>query len=123
MCYFHGDPHFVTFDGAKLDMPKPESFWIVHSSTVQIQGMANGRGLTYGVAVVYDDHSAVIWSTHGSKDYKSFCDGKPCLQENDQTFHIPGVMSVKRGTHSREGKRLMFTDAELNELAADHKFF
>jgi len=50
MCMFWGDPHLVTFDGARPSFYGDGEFWIVKSPQVSIQGRYKGTKYTYGLA-------------------------------------------------------------------------
>lgn len=49
-CYFWGDPHIVTFDGARPSFYGEGEFWIVKNPKVWIQGRYMGTKYTYGLA-------------------------------------------------------------------------
>jgi len=49
-CSFWGDPHIVTFDGARPSIYGDGEFWIVKHSDVKIQGRYMGTAYTYGLA-------------------------------------------------------------------------
>merc|ERR1719189_3018921 len=56
-CTVFGDPHVMSFDGERSDYYTPGEYWIVKSSTVQIQGkyqptpMTNGLSVTKAIAI------------------------------------------------------------------------
>merc|ERR1719450_658013 len=50
-CSIFGDPHAMTFDGMHADYYTTGEFWIVKSSTVQIQGAYSPTHATNGLAV------------------------------------------------------------------------
>jgi len=49
-CLFWGDPHLVTFDGARPSFYGDGEYWIVKNDKVHIQGRYMGTKYTYGLA-------------------------------------------------------------------------
>merc|ERR1719210_822733 len=52
-CLFWGDPHILTFDGARPSFYGEGEFWIVKSSRIQIQGQFMGTKYTHGLSATY----------------------------------------------------------------------
>jgi len=49
-CLFWGDPHVLTFDGARPSFYGDGEYWIVHNDKVKIQGRYMGTKYTLGLA-------------------------------------------------------------------------
>jgi len=49
-CTAWGDPHFVTFDGARPSFYGEGEFWIVKSDKIKIQGRYRGTEFTHGLS-------------------------------------------------------------------------
>lgn len=49
-CLFWGDPHLVSFDGARPSFYGAGEFWIVKNDQIHIQGRYMGTKYTYGLA-------------------------------------------------------------------------
>jgi len=49
-CTFWGDPHLVTFDGARPSFYGDGDYWIIKNDQVHIQGRYMGTKYTYGLA-------------------------------------------------------------------------
>jgi len=49
-CTFWGDPHLITFDGARPSFYGDGEYWIVKSDQVKIQGRYMGTAYTFGLA-------------------------------------------------------------------------
>merc|ERR1719162_596071 len=50
VCLFWGDPHLVSFDGARPSFYGAGEFWIVKNDDVHIQGRYMGTKFTFGLA-------------------------------------------------------------------------
>jgi hypothetical protein len=50
-CILYGDPHLITFDGARADYYSQGEYWVVKSDTVQIQGRYMPTVYTHGLSV------------------------------------------------------------------------
>merc|ERR1719401_3018040 len=96
-CEFWGDPHILTFDGAKPSFYGNGEFWVVKSDTVWIQGRYLGTSWTHGLAATnklvvggpfLKGHKIVVGTTDSDE---LTVDGDAVLQEVGSVAHIPGL--------------------------------
>jgi len=88
-CIFWGDPHLVSFDGARPSFYGDGEFWIVKSRDVHIQGRYMGTKYTYGLAATQkvaiggpflDGHTIEIEPMEHAYGGKIMVDGTEVLQ-------------------------------------------
>jgi len=115
-CSIFGDPHAMTFDGMHADYYTTGEFWIVKSSTVQIQGAYSPTHATNGLAVTkkiavggpfLKGHTLIVGEEHATWD------GQQILTTFPSSFHDPeGLVSIVYNSEGellqpgREGKSL-----------------
>jgi len=112
-CWMFGDPHFFTFDGGKVVQNSPPmNLWLVHSSTVQIQGISAAYGRLQGVAVGGNwmkGHKLLL-----SKKGVTF-DDQPILSKTGDNHIVSGVVELYRPA------QMSLNETEIKELdGEDH---
>jgi len=89
-CLFWGDPHLVTFDGARPSFYGDGEYWIVNSGPVQIQGRYMGTKYTYGLAATQkvvvagtflNGHKIEVEPVERAYGGRILVDGQPVLAE------------------------------------------
>jgi len=96
-CTFWGDPHVITFDGARPSFYGDGEYWIVKSDQVKIQGRYMGTKYTFGLAAT----NKVVVSgpfIQGHKievpnveDGSIIIDGMPALATLGSTIQVGGA--------------------------------
>lgn len=118
ICTFWGDPHIVTFDGAKPSFYGNGEFWIVKSDQVHIQGRYLGTPWTHGLAATnklvvsgpfLKGHTIVV-STMDSGIMT--VDGVAVLSTVGSSYDIP---NVARLTYSSSGEVVDPTQTEFEK--------
>jgi len=113
-CVIWGDPHLMTFDRKRVDFYTPGEYWIVKSSTVNIQGLYRATQATSGLAVLQQiafggpfmqGHKLIIGATMASWDGQPVLAGFP---SNFQNQLVQAVYDANGGTmqDGRQGKQL-----------------
>jgi len=106
-CTFWGDPHFVTFDGARPSFYGEGEFYVVKSRQVSIQGRFMGTNYTKGLAATnkiavggpfLQNHVVEVGCM---EDGPITVDGAPVLQTFPSTYDLKGIASI---TYSTDGK-------------------
>jgi len=98
-CLFWGDPHVVTFDGARPSFYGDGEYWIVKHPEVQIQGRYHGTKYTFGLAAMQKvavggtfigKHIVQVEPMEEAFGGAIRVDGQPVLKEYG-TYSIGGV--------------------------------
>jgi hypothetical protein len=114
-CQIYGDPHGTSFDGEHLDFYTAGEFYLVKSTTVDIQARyapthaTNGLSVTKQIAVsgpFLKGHRLIVGEEH------AFWDGKPILGGFPSNFEVDGLVRIEYNGQGqllqpgREGKGL-----------------
>merc|ERR1719223_1689093 len=92
-CLFWGDPHLVSFDGARPSFYGNGEYWIVKNDQVHIQGRYMGTAYTYGLAATQkvavggpflQDHVIEVEPTEHRYGGHILVDGTPVLTQFGQ---------------------------------------
>lgn len=108
-CVFWGDPHILTFDGARPSFYGDGEFWIVKNDNVQIQGRYMGTPYTYGLAATQKvavggpflkGHTIAVEPMEHAYGGHILVDGMPVLLTYG-TYNVAGVATV---TYNDQGE-------------------
>jgi len=106
-CLFWGDPHILTFDGARPSFYGEGDFWIVKSSRVHIQGRFMGTKYTHGlsatnqIAVGGDFVNGNVIIVGSMDDGTPTVNGQPVLPSLGSTYSVSGGGTL---TYTTEGE-------------------
>jgi len=108
-CIFWGDPHVVTFDGARPSFYGDGEFWIVKNPQVYIQGRFMGTRYTYGLAATNKVmiggpflHGHTIEVETMENNGKILVDGQEVCKERGTTYNIEdGLATISHNTQGR----------------------
>jgi len=122
-CLAFGDPHFITFDGVKVQgftnshgwEGRAQTYWLVKSDEMQIQGRAYGRrGTSIGFGITGDwlhGHTLMLERSGGAVTVT--WDGTNIFGEGIDDFEELGLVSAKRGTQ-------LITAEHLKDMGEEH---
>jgi len=107
-CVFWGDPHIITFDGARPSFYGEGEFWIIKSPTVHIQGRYMGTKYTHGLSAT---NKVVIGGPfmHGHKiEVGTLESGELTVDGNSVLTSFPSSYTLPHGlgtvTYSSQGR-------------------
>jgi len=127
-CTFWGDPHIITFDGARPSFYGTGEFWVIKSDTVHIQARYKGTDWTYGLAATnklvvggpfLDGHEITIGTVDSGE---MMVDGRPVLGTLGSIYNLPaglgrlsysGVGQVVDKAQTEFPKRIVQMDLPL----------
>jgi hypothetical protein len=107
-CTFWGDPHIITFDGARPSFYGSGEFWVVKSDSVHIQGRYLGTTWTHGLAATsklvvggpfLNGHKIVIGTVDSGE---MTVDGQPVLGALGSSYSLGDGLG--RLTYSGDGQ-------------------
>jgi len=99
-CTFWGDPHVLSFDGARLSFYGTGDFWIVKSQMVKIQGRYMGTVYTHGlsatnkIAISGDFINGHVIEVGTMESGQLTVDGQPVLGTLGSTYSLAGGLGT-----------------------------
>jgi len=99
-CVFWGDPHIITFDGARPSFYGNGEFWVVKSDEVHIQGRYLGTSWTHGLAATnklivggpfLNGHKIAIGTVDSGE---MTVDGQPVLGALGSRYSVAGIATL-----------------------------